>query len=57
MNNLNTNKSLLVLQFNANDLKNYIDELRNVLYDKRIGIALITNTFYQILKFIYTDIN
>ena len=44
MNNLATNKSLLILQFNANGLKNHINEIQNVLYRRRIDIALITET-------------
>jgi hypothetical protein len=44
MNNSVTNKSLVVLQFNANGLKNHKNILQNVLYDKRIDIALITET-------------
>lgn len=39
-----TNKSLLILQFNGNGLKNHINELETVLHDKRIDIALITET-------------
>lgn len=46
MNNSATNKSLLVLQFNANGLKNHVNILQNVLYDKRIDIALITETHF-----------
>lgn len=44
MNNLATKKSLLILQFNANGLKNHINELQNVLYHRRINIALFTET-------------
>jgi len=44
MNYLATNKSLLVLLFNANGLKNHINDLQNVLYYRRIDIALITET-------------
>jgi len=39
-----TNKSLLVLQFNANGLKNHINKLKNVLYHRRIDITHITET-------------
>lgn len=46
MNNSTTNKSLLVLQFNANGLKNHVNILQNVLYNKRIDIALITETHF-----------
>jgi exonuclease III len=42
-----TNKSLLILQFNANGLKkNHINELETVLHVKRIDIALITETHF-----------
>lgn len=41
-----TNKSLLILQFNANGLKNHINELETVLHIKRIDIALITETHF-----------
>jgi len=44
MNNAFTNKSLLTLLFNANGLKNHVNELQTVLYDKRIDLALITET-------------
>jgi exonuclease III len=44
MTNTATNKSLLVLLFNANGLKNHILELQTVLNNKRIDIALITET-------------
>lgn len=44
--NIITNKSLLILQFNANGLKNHITELQTVLYNKRIDIALITETHF-----------
>jgi hypothetical protein len=46
MNNSVTNKSLLVLQFNANGLKNHVNILQNILYDIRIDIALITETHF-----------
>jgi exonuclease III len=41
-----TNKSILILQFNANGLKNHINVLETVLYNKRIDIALITETHF-----------
>lgn len=59
MNNFNdntnsfTNKSLLILQFNANGLKNHAHELELILIDKRIDIALITETHFTD----YTKIN
>lgn len=46
MDNSATSKSLLILQFNANGLKNHANELQNVLYDKRIDIALIKETHF-----------
>jgi len=46
MNNSVTNNSLIILQFNANSLKNHINELQTVLYNRRIDIALITETHF-----------
>jgi len=37
-----TNKSLLILQFNANGIKNHVKELQTVLYNSRIDLVLIT---------------
>jgi len=48
-----TNKSLLILLFNANGLKNHDIELQNVLYNKRIDIALITETHFTKYSTIY----
>jgi len=48
-----TNKYLLILQFNANSLKNYVHELENVLHSKRIDIALITETHFTKYSSIY----
>uniref|UniRef100_A0A2S2Q5M2 RNA-directed DNA polymerase from mobile element jockey n=1 Tax=Sipha flava TaxID=143950 RepID=A0A2S2Q5M2_9HEMI len=48
-----TNISTLILQFNANGLKNHINVLETVLYNKRIDIALITETHFTK----YTHIN
>lgn len=39
-----TNKLLLILQFNANGIKNHVNELQTVLYNSRIDLALITET-------------
>jgi len=39
-----TSNSILILQFNANGLKNHINELQLVLQEKRIDIALISET-------------
>jgi len=41
-----TNNSLLILQFNANGLKNHAHELKLLLNNKRIDIALITETHF-----------
>lgn len=48
-----TNKSLLILQFNANGLKNHINELETILHVKRIDIALITETHFTKYYSIY----
>jgi len=53
MNNSVKNKSLLVLQFNANGLKNHVNIFQNVLYDKRIDIALITETHFTTYTHIF----
>jgi hypothetical protein len=39
-----TNKSLSILLFNANGIMNHVMELQYVLNNRRIGIALITET-------------
>lgn len=44
--NTATNKSLLILQFNANGIKNHVNELQAVLYNLRIDLALITETHF-----------
>ena len=44
--NIITNKSLLILQFYSNGLKNHVTELQAVLYNKRIDISLITETHF-----------
>jgi len=41
-----TCNSILILQFNANDLKNHANELQLVLQEKRIDIALISETYF-----------
>jgi len=46
MNNTFTNKSLLILLFNANGLKNHVNEIKTVLQNKRIDIALITESHF-----------
>lgn len=48
-----TNKSLLILRFNANGLKNHAIELQTVLYNKRIDIALITKAHFNKYLAIY----
>jgi len=45
-NNSLTLISIIVLLFNANGLKNHIIEIQAVLYEKRIDIALITETHF-----------
>lgn len=45
-NNTFTNQSLTILLFNANGLKNHVNELQFVLHNKRIDIALITETHF-----------
>jgi len=54
MNNNATNNSLLILLFNANGLKNHINELQTVLYNKRVDLALITETHFT--KYSYINI-
>jgi hypothetical protein len=46
MNNSYTNNSLSILIFNANGLKNHVNDLQAVLFDKRIDIALISETHF-----------
>ncbi|VVC34165.1 Endonuclease/exonuclease/phosphatase,Reverse transcriptase domain [Cinara cedri] len=46
MNSSATNNSLLILQFNANGLKNHSNELQTVLHNRRIDIAIITETHF-----------
>jgi hypothetical protein len=46
MNNSYTNQSLSIILFNAYGLKNHVNEVHTVLYDKRIVIALITETHF-----------
>lgn len=52
MNSNVTNYSLLILLFNANGLKNHINELQTVLCNKRVDIALITETHLTKYSFI-----
>lgn len=46
INNSPTKTSLIILLFNANGLKNHANEIQTVLYEKRIDIALITETHF-----------
>jgi exonuclease III len=46
INNTYTNKSLLILLFNANGLRNHVNEIESVLQNQRIDIALITETHF-----------
>ena len=41
-----TDNSLLILQFNANGLKNHCNELYIVFHDKRINIARISEMHF-----------
>ena len=41
-----TSNSLLILLFNANGLKNHQNELQVVLQEKRIDVALISETHF-----------
>jgi hypothetical protein len=61
-----TTNSLLILLFNSNGLKNHSNELKLVLQEKRIDIALISETHfskyphisipgYQLLKSNHSD--
>jgi len=52
-NNSVTDNSLLILQFNANGLKNHAFELETVLNNKRIDIALITETHFTKYSYIH----
>jgi len=47
-----TNQSLSIILFHANGLKSHVNELQSVLYDKRIDIALITETHFTKYSFI-----
>lgn len=53
MSNNITNKSLLILQFNINGLKNDVNELETVLHDKRIDFALNRDPLHQIFFHLY----
>jgi len=53
-NNSVTDNSLLILQFNANGIKNHVHELEAVLINKHIDIALISETHFT--KYSYTHI-
>lgn len=46
MNNSYTNNSLSIILFNANGLKNRVNQLQSVLFDNRIDIALISDTHF-----------
>ena len=52
-NNTFTNQSLTILLFNANGIKNHVNELQFVLHNKRIDIALITETHFTQHSYIY----
>jgi exonuclease III len=48
-----TNNSLLILQFNANGLKNHSNELQTVFHNRRIDIAIITETHFTKYSYIF----
>jgi len=48
-----TNQSLSILLFNANGIKNHVNELQFVLHNKRIDIALITETHFTQHSYIF----
>lgn len=52
-NNSFTNQSLTILLFNANGLKNHVNELQFVLHNKRIDLALITETHFTQHSYIH----
>jgi exonuclease III len=54
MNNSYTNNSLSIILFNENGLKNHVNQLQSVLFDKRIDIALISETHFT--KYSYISI-
>jgi len=47
------NQSLTILLFNANGLKNHVNELQFVLHNKHIDLALITKTHFTQHLYIY----
>jgi len=47
-----TNNSLSIILFNANGLKNHVNQLQSVLFDKRIDIALISETHFTEYSYI-----
>lgn len=53
MSNNITNKSLLILQLNSNGLKNHMNELKTLFYNKCIDIALITETHFTKYSFVH----
>jgi len=46
VNNSFTSQSLLIFLWNSNGLKNYINKLIIILYEKRIDVALITENHF-----------
>jgi len=52
MNNSYTNNSLSIILFNANGLKNHVNQLPSALFDKRIDIALISETHFTLHAYI-----
>jgi hypothetical protein len=49
-----TNNSLLILLFNATGLKNHVNELQLVFQEKRIDIALISETHFTKYSYVPT---
>uniref|UniRef100_A0A2S2PYF1 RNA-directed DNA polymerase from mobile element jockey n=1 Tax=Sipha flava TaxID=143950 RepID=A0A2S2PYF1_9HEMI len=52
MNNSYTNNSLSIILFNSNGLNNHVNQLQSVLFDKRINIALISETHFTEFSYI-----
>lgn len=52
MSSLFSNNSIIILLFNENGLKNHSNELQIVFHDKRINIALISETYFTKYSYI-----
>lgn len=53
LNNSVTDNSLLILQLNANGLKNHVHKLESVLINKRIDISLISETHFTNYSYVH----